>query len=73
MITIGLYGIPDTSLHGDIPVYTHDHSTTLMDDGSVIEHATLERITGLKHDNSLPYHFTKIFEDGLKDIPTMSV
>jgi carbamoyltransferase len=54
MITVGLYGIPDTSHYGDKPTYTHDHGIAIMKDGRVITSIQLERYTGRKHDNHLP-------------------
>ena len=53
MLTIGLYGIPDTT-HGTMPTYTHDHGVALIRDGQVLTVAQLERHTGVKHDNRLP-------------------
>lgn len=53
MITVGLYGIQDTT-HGRRPTYTHDHGVALMRDGRVITVVQLERWTGQKHDNRLP-------------------
>ena len=35
MITVGIYGIADTT-HGRRPTYTHDHSIALMRDGRVL-------------------------------------
>lgn len=52
MITVGLYGIQDTT-HGRRPTYTHDHGVALMRDGRVITVVQLERWTGQKHDNRL--------------------
>ncbi len=52
MITVGIYGIQDTT-HGRRPTYTHDHGVALMRDGRVITVVQLERWTGQKHDNRL--------------------
>jgi len=52
MLTVGLYGIKDTT-HGSRPTYTHDHSVALMRDGRVEDVVSLERITRRKHDNRL--------------------
>ena len=52
MLTIGLYGIPDTT-HGGMPTYTHDHGVALIRDGRVLTVVQLERHTGVKHDNRL--------------------
>ena len=53
MLTIGLYGTPDTTA-GEWPTYTHDHGIALMRDGRVETVVQLERYTGRKHDNRLP-------------------
>lgn len=53
MITIGLYGIADTT-HGERPVYVHDHGLAIMQSGRVRTVIQLERATGRKHDNRLP-------------------
>lgn len=54
MITVGLYGIPDTTHFDDKPTYTHDHGIAIMKNGRVITSIQLERYTGRKHDNHLP-------------------
>ena len=59
MITVGLYGIPDTT-HGRRPTYTHDHGVALMRDGRVLTVVQLERWTRVKHDNRLPHFITEI-------------
>jgi carbamoyltransferase len=59
MLTIGLYGIRDTT-HGRRPTYTHDHGVALMRDGRVITVVELERWTGQKHDNRLHAHLPEI-------------
>ena len=53
MITVGIYGIADTT-HGRRPTYTHDHSIALMRDGRVLTVVQLERWTDRKHDNRMP-------------------
>lgn len=53
MITVGIYGIADTT-HGRRPTYTHDHTIALMRDGRVLTVVQLERWTGRKHDNRMP-------------------
>ena len=53
MITVGLYGIADTT-SGRGPSYTHDHNLALMRDGRVLTVVQLERWTGRKFDNRLP-------------------
>jgi carbamoyltransferase len=59
MITVGLYGIQDTT-HGQRPTYTHDHGVALMRGGQVLTLVQLERWTGRKHDNRLPWHIGEI-------------
>jgi carbamoyltransferase len=59
MITVGLYGIPDTT-HGPAATYTHDHGVVLMRDGRVLAAVELERWTGRKHDNRLPLFIHEI-------------
>lgn len=55
MITVGLYGIADTT-QGSQPAYVHDHGLAIMRDGQVRTVIELERATGRKHDNRLPQH-----------------
>ncbi len=50
--TLAIYGIQDRS-NSDTPFYVHDHALTLMYQGRVIKHLTLERLTRRKHDNRL--------------------
>lgn len=52
MVTIGLYGIRDTT-PGSHPTYTHDHSIAVMREGRVETVVPLERWTRRKHDNRL--------------------
>jgi carbamoyltransferase len=52
MITVGLYGIRDTSSRMRA-TYTHDHALAVMRDGHVLTVVELERWTGRKHDNRL--------------------
>ncbi len=59
MITVGLYGIPDTT-HGPAATYTHDHGVAFMRDGQVLAVVELERWTGRKHDNRLPLFIHEI-------------
>ena len=59
MITIGLYGIADTT-SGRGPNYTHDHSVAFMRDGRVLTVVQLERWTGRKFDNRLPQFIGEI-------------
>jgi carbamoyltransferase len=53
VITVGLYGIADTT-HGLRPTYVHDHGLAILRDGQVLTAIELERATGRKHDNRLP-------------------
>lgn len=53
MITVGIYGVRDTTHEGGGPTYTHDHSLAVMRDGRVQAVVELERWTGRKHDNRL--------------------
>ena len=61
MITVGIYGIADTT-HGTRPTYTHDHSVAIMRDGRVLTVVQLERWTGRKHDNRLADHINDILK-----------
>ncbi len=61
MITIGLYGIQDTT-HGRRPTYTHDHGVAVMRGGRVLSVVQLERWTGRKHDNRLPEFIHEILK-----------
>jgi len=62
MITVGLFGIPDTS-HGRTATFTHDHGVAVMQDGQVLAVVELERWTGRKHDNRLPLFVHEILAD----------
>ena len=61
MITVGLYGIQDAGL-GHRPTWTHDHSLAVMRDGLVQTVVQLERHTGVKHDNTLPWHVCDLLD-----------
>ncbi len=50
--TLAIYGIQDR-INSDTPFYVHDHAITLMDQGKVIQHLTLERLSRKKHDNTI--------------------
>lgn len=52
MVTIGLYGIRDTT-NGTQPTYVHDHGLAVMRDGQVQTVVPLERWTRRKNDNRL--------------------
>lgn len=63
--TLAVYGIQDR-INSDTPFYVHDHAITLMDQGRVIKHLTLERHTRSKHDNELFKHLYDLLkEEGL--------
>jgi len=63
--TLAVYGIQDR-INSDTPFYVHDHAITLMDQGKVIKHLTLERQTRNKHDNQLYHHIYDLLkEEGL--------
>ena len=65
MLTIGLYGIPDTtSTLGT--TYTHDHGVALMRDGRVLTVVELERYTGVKQDNRLSRYLSAIIAPWLR-------
>lgn len=63
--TLAVYGIQDR-INSDTPFYVHDHGITLMDQGKVIKHLTLERETRNKHDNQLFRHIYDLLkQEGL--------
>lgn len=68
MLTVGLYGIKDTT-HGSRPTYTHDHSLALMREGAVVDVVSLERVTRVKHDNRLDRHIGAILRERVGDEP----
>lgn len=59
--TLAIYGIQDR-LNSDTPIYVHDHALTLMHQGKVIKHLTLERLTRRKHDNRLHEQVYKLLK-----------
>ncbi|EHQ36149.1 carbamoyltransferase C-terminal domain-containing protein [Methanoplanus limicola] len=63
MLTVGIYGIPDTSGFSGSPAYSHDHSLTLMREGRVLSYIQLERYTQKKHDNRLCDYIEEILSD----------
>lgn len=76
MLTIGIYGISDTTYYEERPTYAHDHSVVIMKNGEVVSAVQLERYTGIKHDNRLPLSITSIIEkyaDIDEDIRLVSV
>ena len=76
MITVGLYGIRDTT-HGRMPSYTHDHSLAVMREGRVETVVPLERWTGRKHDNRLDAYLPELLGqlglDGSEEVRFVSV
>ncbi len=50
--TLAIYGIKDIKNYG-YPVFAHDHNITFFDNGQVLRHIQLERISRKKYDNSL--------------------
>jgi len=59
MVTVGLYGIRDTT-HGSAPTYTHDHGIAIMREGRVEMVLALERWTRRKHDNRLDQYLHEL-------------
>jgi len=51
--TLAVYGIQDTN-NESYPEYVHDHNMTLYENGRIIRHMALERVSGRKYDSSLP-------------------
>ncbi len=50
--TLAIYAIQDRNIT-DSPYYVHDHCLTLMQNGKVEKHLTLERVSRKKHDHKL--------------------
>ncbi len=59
MLTVGIYGIRDTT-HGQHATYTHDHGVAFMRDGRVERVVELERHTRRRHDNRLPRYLPEL-------------
>jgi len=73
MVTVGLYGIRDTT-HGTAPTYTHDHGLAVMRQGRVETVMALERWTQRKHDNRLGQYLHELLEAvGIGDEPVRFV
>ncbi|MCC6216362.1 MAG: hypothetical protein IT376_15990 [Polyangiaceae bacterium] len=72
MLTIGLYGIKDTT-HGRRPTHTHDHGVAFLRAGRVVDVVSLERLTRVKHDNRLDAHIGSILRDRVGDEPVRFV
>lgn len=68
MLTVGLYGIRDTSTGGG-PTYTHDHSIAIMREGRVVDVVPLERVTRVKHDNRLDVYIGSLLAERIGDEP----
>ena len=63
--TLAVYGIQD-GINSPTPFYVHDHALTLMDQGKVVKHLTLERLSRKKHDNTLHAQiYTLLKSEGL--------
>lgn len=60
--TLAIYTIQDR-LNSDTPYFVHDHAITLMNQGKVMKHITLERLTRNKHDNKLHQLLYQILKD----------
>lgn len=73
MVTVGLYGIRDTT-HGLAPTYTHDHGLAVMRRGRVETVLALERWTRRKHDNRLDVYLPELLGAvGVEDEPVRFV
>ena len=72
MLTVGLYGIKDTT-QGGRPTYTHDHNVAFMREGRVIDVVALERITRRKHDNRLDEYIAELLRERVGDEPVRFV
>ncbi len=57
---LALYTIPD--VNPDYPEFIHDHNITLIEGGKVAKYLHLERITGVKYDNSLHQKLYQLFK-----------
>lgn len=66
MITVGIYGIRDTT-HGRAPTYTHDHGLAVMRGGRVVTVVPLELRTRTKHDNQLGRHILRLLAESNLD------
>ena len=72
MLTVGLYGIRDTT-HGYSPTYTHDHSVAFLRNGRVEDVVSLERLTRVKHDNRMEHHIGALLRERVGDEPVRFV
>ena len=61
--TLAIYGIQDR-INSSTPFYVHDHAMTLMHEGKVLQHLTLERLSRQKHDNKLHESIYSLLKDG---------
>lgn len=57
---LAVYAIPD--INPDYPEFIHDHNLTIFEHGKVAKYLHLERITGVKYDNSLHQKFYGLFK-----------
>ena len=61
-VIVGIYG-PRDSIHGNHPTFVHDHSFTIIRDDEIITSLPLERLTGIKHDNTIENHLLNFLYD----------
>lgn len=73
MLTVGLYGIRDTTGREGRPTYTHDHSLAVMREGRVLDVVALERLTRMKHDNRLDVFIGDLLRERAGDEPVRFV
>ena len=60
--TLAVYGIQDR-INSRQPYFVHDHALALFYKGRVIKALTLERLTRIKHDNSLHIHIYDLLKN----------
>ncbi|WP_075590995.1 carbamoyltransferase C-terminal domain-containing protein [Labilibacter marinus] len=60
--TLAIYAIQDR-VDSETPYFVHDHAITLMNQGKVIKHLTLERLSRVKHDNKLHQSLYQLLKD----------
>ncbi len=60
--TLAIYGIPDIS-DQPWPEFVHDHNMALFENGQLIKYIHLERLTGRKHDKSLPSYLYDLLKE----------
>lgn len=66
--TVAIYGIKD---RGQLkqPAYTHDHNLCIMQNGTILQYLSLERLTRKKYDNRLDYFLEDLIESKLIELP----